>query len=63
MELYEQCEGKIDYLVCGAGTGGTITGTAKILKVFLIIISYSFILIYFRPQNYSTRINLIKYNI
>merc|ERR1712157_508508 len=32
MELYEQCEGKIDYLVCGAGTGGTITGTAKILK-------------------------------
>jgi cystathionine beta-synthase len=31
-ELWEQTDGKITHLVCTAGTGGTVTGTAKFLK-------------------------------
>jgi len=31
-ELIEQCEGKIDYLVVAAGTGGALTGLARKLK-------------------------------
>ena len=31
-ELYEQADGKIDVLVAGVGTGGTISGIAKYLK-------------------------------
>lgn len=31
-EIWEQTEGKITHLVCTAGTGGTITGTAQYLK-------------------------------
>ncbi len=31
-EIWEQTEGKITHLVVGAGTGGTVTGTAMFLK-------------------------------
>jgi cystathionine beta-synthase len=31
-EIWEQTEGKITHLICTAGTGGTVTGTAMYLK-------------------------------
>jgi cysteine synthase A len=31
-EIYQQMEGKLDALVCGVGSGGTISGIAKTLK-------------------------------
>ncbi len=31
-EIYDQLDGKIDYLVAGAGSGGTFSGTVKYLK-------------------------------
>lgn len=32
MEIWEQCEGRLDAVVMAAGTGGTITGVARRLK-------------------------------
>lgn len=31
-EIYEQCDGKLDYLFIGAGTGGTVAGISRYLK-------------------------------
>ena len=31
-ELWDQCDGKIDYVFLGAGTGGTLTGISRGLK-------------------------------
>ncbi len=31
-EIYDALEGKVDILVCGVGTGGTISGTGRFLK-------------------------------
>eukprot|EP01003_Olkasia_polycarbonata_P003562 NODE_227_length_1161_cov_130.781475_g161_i1.p1 GENE.NODE_227_length_1161_cov_130.781475_g161_i1~~NODE_227_length_1161_cov_130.781475_g161_i1.p1 ORF type:complete len:198 (-),score=69.01 NODE_227_length_1161_cov_130.781475_g161_i1:568-1128(-) len=31
-EIYQQCGGKLDMIVIGAGTGGTLTGVARALK-------------------------------
>lgn len=31
-EIWEACDGRLDYVVMGAGTGGTITGIARRLK-------------------------------
>ncbi|XP_076647123.1 cystathionine beta-synthase isoform X1 [Halictus rubicundus] len=32
LEIWEQCDGKIDYVIIGAGTGGTIGGIGRKLK-------------------------------
>ncbi|MBU5484332.1 cysteine synthase family protein [Clostridium sp. MSJ-11] len=31
-EIYEAMDGKIDYFICGAGSGGTFTGVTRFLK-------------------------------
>ncbi len=35
LELLESCDGRLDVLVAGVGTGGTLTGTARALKAHL----------------------------
>ena len=31
-EIWDQCDGKLDYVFIGAGTGGTLTGISRRLK-------------------------------
>ncbi len=31
-EIWRDCDGRVDVLVCGVGTGGTITGVGQVLK-------------------------------
>ena len=31
-EIWDQCDHKIDYMILGAGTGGTVTGISRKLK-------------------------------
>lgn len=31
-EIFDQCQGKVDYIFCGVGTGGTISGIARKVK-------------------------------
>ena len=31
-EIWDQCDHKIDYMILGAGTGGTATGISRKLK-------------------------------
>lgn len=31
-EIWDQCGGKVDYVIIGAGTGGTLTGISRKLK-------------------------------
>jgi cystathionine beta-synthase len=51
-EIYDQCEGKVDYVVIATGTGGTLTGIGRKLKekipnvkVKLLIILFIWIII------------------
>lgn len=32
-EIYYQCDGRLDAIVCGVGTGGTIAGIARKIKI------------------------------
>ncbi|XP_014606801.1 PREDICTED: cystathionine beta-synthase [Polistes canadensis] len=32
LEIWKQCDGKLDYVIIGAGTGGTVTGIGRKLK-------------------------------
>ncbi|XP_015180066.1 PREDICTED: cystathionine beta-synthase [Polistes dominula] len=32
MEIWKQCDGRLDYVIVGAGTGGTVTGIGRKLK-------------------------------
>jgi len=32
LEIWEDTDGKVDYLISGIGTGGTLTGTASVIK-------------------------------
>lgn len=36
-EILEQCDGQVDMLVVAAGTGGTLTGVGRKLKVWYVV--------------------------
>ena len=57
-EIYRQCGGKLDAFVAGAGTGGTIAGVARYLKLHLPDIK----IVLADPQG-SGLFNRIKYGV
>ncbi|KAF9917645.1 hypothetical protein BX616_000332 [Lobosporangium transversale] len=57
-EIYKQTQGKIDAIVMGAGTGGTLAGVAKYLKALLPNLRT-----YLADPQGSGLFNKVKYNI
>ena len=51
-EILEQCDGKVDMIVLGAGTGGTVTGIGRKIKVLKDILCNEKVNIFQRRLDY-----------